>query len=428
MQEFILPDIGEGIVECELLEWLVAEGQSIEEDQPVAEVMTDKATVQIPAMHSGRVTKLYYRAGDIAKVHQPLFAMEVQDSSAESVSSTSTTKESRDVSSKAELSEPTRSQANASLQQSNNKIINEKALASPAVRRVAKELGIDINLVTGSGQKGRVMKEDVLAFVERGKQTPSPSSLDSRDSQAVQFDKAGLQKDITVKPLRGIQAMMCQQMNRSVRTAVHFSVSDECVMDNLLAIKDTLTPLFEEQACRWSLLPFMLKALSLSLAKYPVLNAQVSQDEQEIHYYADHNIGFAVATDHGLVVPNIKQVQRKSIIEIAQESQTLIQQARANSLPPHALQGGTITVSNIGPIGGISATPVINYPEVAIVATGKIQALPRFDEDGNVRKTHIMMVNWSGDHRIIDGATMVSFNNDWMAYLQHPVQMLTALR
>lgn len=382
MQEFILPDIGEGIVECELLAWLVAEGDTIVEDQPVAEVMTDKATVQIPAMYSGVITKLHYQTGDIAKVHQPLFAMDI------------------------------------SMQSSGKQ---HKSLASPAVRRLAKESGIDINVIKGSGNKGRVMKGDVtsntLDFVTRNSLGPLKAAGQLSTETSAESTK-----------MRGLQAAMAKHMAHAWATIPHFTVSDECTMDNLLAIKQTLSAQFAQADIKLTLLPFMVKALSLAMREFPIINASVSQDGEAIEYHSSHNIGIAIDTPKGLIVPNIKDVQALSIYKIAQRIQELFKAAQHNQLSAEDLQGGTVTISNIGPIGGITATPIINHPQVAIVALGKIQRLPRFNEQDEVVGVNIMNINWSGDHRVIDGATMVRFNNAWMQYLIQPVAMLTHLR
>lgn len=383
MKEFILPDIGEGIVECELLAWLVEEGQTIVEDQPVAEVMTDKATVQIPAMYNGVINKLHYTTGDIAIVHQPLFSMLVTDNKAKATA---------------------------------------KSLASPAVRRLAKESGIDINQITGTGTKGRVMKADLHAKGIANKVTRTASSPIETDVK-VQDESSGHSV-----VMRGLQAGMAKQMSNAWDKIPHFTVSDECVVDHLLGLKHTLSPQFEQAGIKLTLLPFMVKALSLALTEFPIINASVSDDGTAIDYHSSHNIGIAIDTGNGLIVPNIKAVQRLSIYQIAQRIQELVDAAKHNKLTSDELSGGTITLSNIGPIGGITATPIINHPEIAIVALGKIQHLPRFDDTGNVVGLNIMNINWSGDHRVIDGATMVRFNNTWMQYLSQPVAMLTHLR
>ncbi|MBE1288226.1 MAG: dihydrolipoyllysine-residue acetyltransferase [Alteromonadaceae bacterium] len=406
-KDFILPDIGEGIIECELLAWLVAEGEDIVEDQPVAEVMTDKSTVQIPAMYSGKVTKLYYKAGEIAKVHAPLFSMQLVESSCESeqLAPQSTT---HGTSGHNDVFKDTVSKDSGPKNSGPRR--SSKAIASPAVRRIAREMGIDLASVQGSGKKGRVLKEDLEL-------STTPSTTAQPESLATYCE-----------PIKGIKAAMLKQMNHSVRTIPHFCVSDECRMDAMLQLKAVLAPEFNRRDIKWSLLPFYCKALSLALQKFPILNSRVSADETQLEYISEHNIGIAIATPNGLVVPNIKGVQDKSIFAIATELSTLINQAKDNCLSPVAFTGGTITISNIGPIGGLTATPVINHPEVAIVALGKIQKIPRFNELDEVEAQHIMTVNWSADHRVIDGATMVQFNNAWMRYLMQPVLMLSELR
>jgi len=413
IEDFILPDIGEGIVECELVEWLIAEGDDIQEDQPVADVMTDKALVQIPAKHSGKVTKLYYAKGEVAQVHTPLFAQEIEGEGA-SVTPTAqvTTPEVEGTPA------PVAPVAQAVSQRKG------KALASPAVRRVARELGVDIQSVPGSGKKGRVMKQDVHAF-SQGK-TQAPAKVEQKASS--QVGAAVVSGGKRTEAIRGVQAAMAKQMTSSVFTIPHFSVSEEVEMDNLMAVRQQLKPEFEKQGLKLSFMPFIIKALSMALKQFPVINSQVNDDCTEITYFDDHNIGMAVDSKIGLLVPNIKGVQNLSLVEITREANRIIDLAREGRLSGDDLKGGTISISNVGVIGGTTATPVINKPEAAIVALGKIQRLPRFDANDEVKAVNIMHVSWSGDHRIIDGATLVRFNNLWKSYLENPVTMLSELR
>ena len=405
MLDFILPDIGEGIVECEVVKWLVAEGDNIVEDQAVVEVMTDKALVEIPAKYSGVVAKLYYAEGDIAKVHTPLFAMETSDDSQAATRSKveAPVEEPKVISSNPSTSEVT----------NNSKPSNGKALASPAVRRLARELDIDLSAVAGSGEKGRVLKDDLVA------------TSTTQQVSGVTTPVAGGKR---VEPIRGIQAAMAKQMTHSVFTVPHFSVSEEIEMDNLIAARAQLKPSFEQQGVKLSFMPFFIKAMSLALQQFPIINSQVNADCSELTYFDDHNIGLAIDTKIGLMVPNIKGVQHLSLLEIAKKSGELIDLGREGRLSSQDLKGGTISISNIGVLGGTVATPVINAPESAIVALGKIQRLPRFDENDQVKAVNIMHVSWSGDHRIIDGATMVRFNNLWKSYLENPLTMLAITR
>ncbi|MEC9163131.1 MAG: dihydrolipoyllysine-residue acetyltransferase [Pseudomonadota bacterium] len=448
IEDFILPDIGEGIVECEIVKWNVAEGDEIEEDQAVVEVMTDKAVVEIPAKNAGTVHRLYYAQGDIAKVHSALFALEVAGevttSSGTNDESPSANNSASSVASQSSVTVQTNGSSQQSAQVAPSKFsdgeyeppiaIEGKVLASPAVRRVAREKNIDLSTVEGSGKKGRILKSDVLNLqhsnVDTSSQNTSSSAPSSSNAEKGDLNSTStvLKGSVRTEKVRGIQAAMAKQMSASVYTIPHFTVSDELVMDNLMSLRKLLKPEFEAKNVKLSFMPFFVKAMSLALNEFPVINSQLNEDATEISYFADHNIGFAVDSKIGLLVPNIKRVQDLSLLEIAVQMQDIIEQARAGRVAGEHLKGGTISISNIGAIGGITATPVINKPEAAIVALGKTQKLPRFDDEGNVSAQNIMAVNWSGDHRIIDGATMVRFNNLWMSYLTQPEKMLMHLK
>jgi 2-oxoisovalerate dehydrogenase E2 component (dihydrolipoyl transacylase) len=413
MQDFILPDIGEGIVECEVVKWLVAEGQNILEDQPVVEVMTDKALVEIPSKYSGVVTKFYYAEGNIAKVHSPLFAMQViEDETPQELSSTIDS-EIKSIEVKSSNDITTSSQIKPNAPKENT----VKALASPAVRRLARELEVDLSQIAGSGDKGRVLKDDLIG-------TSTPDVQPVTVTPITPITSGGKR----VEPIRGIQAAMAKHMMHSVFTVPHFSVSEEIQLDKLIDARSQLKEAFVKEGVKLSFMPFFIKAMSLALQQFPIINSQVNDNCTEITYFDDHNIGIAVDSKIGLVVPNIKAVQHLSLFEIAQKVNELISFAREGKLKNTDLKGGTISISNIGVLGGTVATPVINAPESAIVALGKIQRLPRFDENDIVKAVNIMHVSWSGDHRVIDGATMVKFNNVWKSYLENPITMLAMTR
>lgn len=404
--DFILPDIGEGIVECELVEWRIAEGATVVEDQPVADVMTDKALVEITSMYNGVISKLYYQQGEIAKVHQPLFEIEVADdpqASASAPISTSTPSEQTNLA--------TRTPVNSSRQEVNH---STKAIASPAVRRLAREMEIELNQVQGSGKHGRIFKEDIQRHLQQ-QQTPELRV----PAQAL---------TASVESIKGVRAMMAKQMQDSVSSIPHFTYVEEIDVTELVRTREELKTVIEAEGLRLSLMPLMIKALSLALLEHPLLNSRVNDACTEIIYQQDHNIGFAVDSPLGLLVPNIKGVQNLSLFDITQRFNQLIDAARHGKLTSEQMKGGTITLSNIGVIGGTVATPIINKPEVAIVALGKVQKLPRFDDDGAVTARQIMQVSWSGDHRIIDGASMARFCNCWKQYLENPLNMLAKLR
>ena len=431
--DFILPDIGEGIVECEIVEWKVAEGDSVEEDQVVVEVMTDKAVVEIPAKSDGTVAQLYHKKGDIARVGEPLFALATAGDEAPGASQGQTSEAAKTSPAPAQ-SQTTPGQV-AAEQSSPRPAGGEfdppqpaapgKVLASPAVRRLARERDIDLTQVPGSGKKGRILKTDVAQFTSSQSATQTATTKTSTVQPAAGQPTAGGQR---TEPLRGVKAAMARQMAESARTIPHFTYAEEFDLTELRQLHARLKPQYAEQGVKLTLMPFFIKALSLALTEFPEMNVQLNDEATEVTYFDDHNVGMAVATKLGLMVPNVKQVQQKSLLEVAAEVTRLTNGAREGKLAQADMKGGTITISNIGVVGGTVTTPIINKPEAAIVALGKVQQLPRFAADGSVVGRDIMTASWSGDHRIIDGALIANFNKRWQELLEDPVQMMMTMR
>ena len=404
-REFILPDIGEGIVECEVLEWKVKEGDMISEDQVIADVSTDKAVVEIPSMYSGRITKLYYADGDIAKVHSPLFAIDTDE---EVLDSSESVPENPEVNETAELKLELVRQPSQDTRENQS----SKVLTTPAVRKLAREYELDLSMISGTGKNGRVLKEDVHLYLK---------TLEQASAQQITAPN----KDRT-EAIVGVRKIMAQHMSESVSTIPHFTFVDEVDVTELIQLRATLKSTYADQV-KITLMPLLIKSLSLSLSQFPIMNSRVDNEFTELTYLGSHNIGMAVDGKNGLLVPNVKDIQKRSILEIAAEVSRLTDAARSGIINIAELRGGTITISNIGAIGGISASPIINSPEVAIVALGKIQDLPRFNSDNQIISRKIMSVSWSGDHRVIDGATIARFNNCWKAYLENPNTMLATM-
>jgi 2-oxoisovalerate dehydrogenase E2 component (dihydrolipoyl transacylase) len=415
LEDFILPDIGEGIVECEIVEWLIKEGDVLAEDQPVCDVMTDKALVQIPAKYAGKVVKLHYAKGEIAKVHSALFQQEIAGTSTSAPVTAATPVAAPVCAAKAASVASASTAAPAG---------NGKALASPAVRRLARELSIDLSLVPGSGDKGRVYKDDVKAYANGGATSAVAKAAAAPVKAATVATSTGGSR---VEPIKGIKAAMARQMQDSVSTIPHFTYCEEIDLTELIALRSQLKDQYAKQGIKLTLMPFFMKAMSLAIKQFPIMNSQVNSDCSELTYFDDHNIGIAVDSKVGLLVPNIKGCQNKSIVQIAQELTKLTDAAREGRVSPAELKGGTITISNIGAIGGTVATPIINKPEVAIVALGKTQLLPRFNAKGEVEGRSLMQISWSGDHRVIDGGTIARFTNLWKSYLEQPSSMLLSM-
>ncbi|XP_064003113.1 lipoamide acyltransferase component of branched-chain alpha-keto acid dehydrogenase complex, mitochondrial isoform X2 [Pogoniulus pusillus] len=426
--QFKLSDIGEGITEVTVKEWYIKEGDSVSQFDSICEVQSDKASVTITSRYDGIIRKLHYNLDDIAYVGKPLVDIEIDPS--------------KGVASEEDIVEtPPMSHE----EHTHQEIKGHKTLATPAVRRLAMENNIKLSEIVGTGKDNRILKEDILNYL--AKQTgailpPSPKAEIApplpKSPPAAPKDKARKipvpvsrplvfsGKDKT-EPVTGFQKAMVKTMSAALKIP-HFGYCDEIDLTQLIQLREELKPVAEIRGIKLSFMPFFIKAASLGLLQYPVLNASLDESCKNVTYKASHNIGVAMDTEQGLIVPNVKNVQVCSVFEIAAELNRLQSLGSAGQLGTNDLTGGTFTLSNVGTIGGTYAKPVILPPEVAIGALGKIQVLPRFNAKGEVFKAQIMNVSWSADHRIIDGATMARFSNLWKSYLENPASMLLDLK
>lgn len=427
MSDFLLPDIGEGIVECEVVEWRVAEGDTITEDQPIVEVMTDKALVEITAPEAGVVTKLYVAQGQIAKVHAPLYAYQVEGGS--EASEQTQTGETASAADEMPVELPTSSSKASTIEAgAKDDYRHGKVPASPAVRRLVREHELTLVDISGSGKDGRVLKEDVLAHLDQSANALDPSSqVADQSAPAAPSSSRSENQAPRVEPLRGVRAVMAKRMVEAATTIPHFHYGEEIDVTALLALRERLKPFAEAHGERLTLMPLFMKAMALAIAEEPIVNAQLNAGGSELHYFSHCNIGMAVDSKTGLMVPNVKNVERLTLLEIAREVGRLTIAAREGRVDQADLKGGTISISNIGALGGTYAAPIINAPEAAIVAIGKTQWLPRFDEQGAVQRRAIMTITWAGDHRFIDGGTIARFCNAWKGFLENPETMLLHL-
>ncbi|XP_042317630.1 lipoamide acyltransferase component of branched-chain alpha-keto acid dehydrogenase complex, mitochondrial [Sceloporus undulatus] len=428
--QFKLSDIGEGITEVTVKEWYVKEGDVVSQFDSICEVQSDKASVTITSRYDGIIRKLHYELDAIAHVGKPLVDIE--------------TAIVKDVAPEEDVVE---TPAVSHEEQTHQEIKGHKTLATPAVRRLAMENNIKLSEVVGTGKDNRILKEDILNYL--AKQTgailplspkpeiiPPPRKMDlAADSSKEKASRIPMPvskpvvlsgKDKTVA-LSGFQKVMVKTMTAALKIP-HFGYCDEVNLTQLIQLREELKPVAQERGVNLTFMPFFLKAASLGLLQYPILNASVDENCQNITYKASHNIGVAMDTGQGLVVPNVKNVEARSVFEVASELNRLQNLGTTNQLGTSDLTGGTFTLSNIGTIGGTYAKPVILPPEVAIGALGKIQIVPRFNGKGEIVKAQIMNVSWSADHRIIDGATMSRFSNLWKSYLENPASMLLDLK
>ncbi len=396
-------------------------GDDISQFDRVCEVQSDKATVEITSRYDGKVIKLNGEVGDMLAVGSSLLELEVEGKGEHVEVSTATEEDAQLTVPHAEPSRMSGGHGARSSGQTTGKV-----LTTPAVRKLAKENGIDLEEVQGTGAKGRVLKEDVLKLL--GREVLSRPSQTEPEVIPV-FTEIARPKAAAdrTEPIRGYSRLMVQSMNRSL-TIPHFGYNDTMEIDGLADLRASLKPMAESAGIKLSYMPFMIKAASLAMLKYPVINSSLNPDQTEITYHASHNIGVAMDTDRGLVVPNIKDCQHKTIFEIAQDLNRLIEAGKSGGIATADLEGTTFSLSNIGAIGGTYMSPVITPPQVAIGAIGRIQTVPRFDGDGDVVAKQIMEVSWAGDHRVIDGATMARFSNAWKAMLEEPGMFLAEMR
>ena len=470
---FLLADIGEGIAEVELLRWFVQEGQVISEFDPVCEVQSDKATVEITSRYEGTVQRLTYPSpGSMIKVGEPILWILEKDEGGgeqnscpiEEESLTTTTAPTSSLSSPVDDSSPVKAtEALASPQESKTiseikmekevivvpeqdngtisvPITPKKVLTSPAVRKLARENGLDLSTITGTGRSGRILKGDLLAILRESSSCDETkvSSMEEVQGSATidEFHEnhRPLGED-TVVPLRGYNRIMADTMTASLKIP-HMVYSDEINLNRYVQYKME-RQLEENPYKKLSFLPLAIKAVSKALEEHPWLNASYDDEKYEATLWKDHNIGIAMDTPRGLIVPVIHECQNKSLPELTEELKRLKASAVEGGLPASDLRGATFTLSNVGSIGGGTyMSPIISPPQVGIGAFGRTQRLPRFASPSNtdpaqsqiVEEAHICNVSWAADHRVVDGATVACFHRSFKEYMEDPINLLLKLR
>lgn len=447
--DFKFPDVGEGTTEGTLVKWHVKEGDPIKADQPIAEIETDKAVVEIPSPRAGVVLKLYGKPGEVIKVGSVLAT--IGDAGETSTSSTQPTPSS----SKTPTTQPAKSTQGTSVSSPAN--TSGKALATPSTRQLARQMNIDIDSIKGTGPAGRVTDEDVKNASALGKVTskpmtanssssasapsisspdPHPSGMPVHEDNVVQSDAGthivsplahtdaqspswkseGVEERI---PMKGLRKVISDRMVKSMFTAVQVTHMDEVDVTDLVKLREKEKVALEKKGVKLTYLPFVAKAIVAALKNHPLLNASIDDTTQEVVVKKYYHMGIAVDTEDGLIVPVVRDVDKKTIIELAREMMDLAARTRERKVSPDELKGSTFTITNIGTIGGVFATPVLNWPEVGILGLGKIQEKPVV-RDGKIVIRNIMSVSLTFDHRIVDGAQAVRFCNEVLQHLEDP--------
>ncbi|NOK03040.1 MULTISPECIES: dihydrolipoamide acetyltransferase family protein [Myxococcus] len=411
--EFKLPDLGEGVMEGELVKWHVKAGDSVKEDQVLAEVMTDKATVTVPAPKAGRVVKTHGNEGDMAKVHQLLVTLEVEgDAPAQ-------------AGGHGEASAPAAVPA-AGGHGGRAPVSASKVLATPVTRRMAREHGLDLAAIAGTGPQGRVTKADVVAALEGGEKNVVAAPAEQKARPAAPAVSSGAADERV--PLRGLRKKIAEKMVRSKFTAPHFAFVEEVDATELVALRARLNAQLAAagENTKLNYLPFIIKATVAALKKFPHLNANFDEASQELVVRGEYNIGMAAATPDGLTVAVVKHADRLTLAELARETARLGAAARDRKLKMEELTGGTFTISSLGQSGGLFATPIINHPEVGILGVHRLKKRPAVVGDQVVVRD-MMNLSLSCDHRVIDGSVAADFTYEIIKYLEKPDLLFLAM-
>jgi pyruvate dehydrogenase E2 component (dihydrolipoamide acetyltransferase) len=439
MNELKLADLGEGMHEAEVVEWLVKVGDNVRLDQPVVRVETDKAIVEIPSPVAGRVSEIRFQPGQTAQVGEVLLVYDVPQGRSGGKAQGSTSVTAPPGSKAGVEGQHTQGARQHSLQEpvsvniapalasgtSTSNGASRRVLAAPAVRKLAFELGIDLAEVPPSAPNGRVSMEDVRAYAERAKTSAADKPAARTQNILVHAPIQPLAEERR-EPLTGLRRRIAEHMERSWRTVPHATAFDELDASDLVGLRRALLPAAEKRGIRLTYLPLLIKMLIPVLKEFPIFNASLDEEKREIVYKHSYHLGVATASPEGLLVPVLRDADRLSLAEIATRLESLIEGAKKRTLALNELSGSTFTLNNVGSFGGSSGTPIINYPEVAILAVGRIEekAIVRA---GSLIAQARMPLALSFDHRLIDGALAGAFLARFKELVEHPQQLLLDL-
>ncbi len=415
--EFKLPDIGEGIAEGEIVKWLVKAGDVVKEHQSIVEVMTDKATVEVPAPASGTITRLLAKEGEVVPVGTVIFSLATAGAAAPAAAPVHAPAAAKPAHAPA-AREP--ALAGASVGKSprapTRSTLDDKVLAVPSARRLAREMVVDLASVPGSGRNGIVRRADVEAFASSRTTATTPVAATARQAHTATAPVTPISiqpgERETRTPFRGVRRKIAEAMVRSKFTAPHFTVVEEVDVTDLVNLREKAKAIGAESDVKVTFMPFIMKATALALAKYPELNGHLDEAAQELVHYQYVNLGIAMDTPNGLIVPVVKEVQAKGILQLASELNELAERTRAGKVKPEELKGSTFSITNAGNIGGILATPIINFPDIAILGVHRIMKKPGVVETPQGDKIEVrqyMNFSCSVDHRLADGASGARF-------------------
>jgi pyruvate dehydrogenase E2 component (dihydrolipoamide acetyltransferase)/2-oxoisovalerate dehydrogenase E2 component (dihydrolipoyl transacylase) len=401
--DFALPEIGEGVYEAELIQWLVKPGDAVKRGQNLLEVMTDKATMEIPSPFIGTIGELKAEPGSKIKVGQVILSYSGAEQPVKVAVAAQTAAAARTA---VAVNGPVRSVVGGRV----------PVKAAPSVRYLARKLGVDLAAVEGSGPDGRVLLDDVTARytpLPAGEERPAP------EKRPADFGKPG-----TRIKLQGLRRKIAEHMVHAKHTIPHYGYVEECDVTELVRLRESLREPFARAGVKLTYLPFFIKAAVAALKEVPIVNASLVEADGEIVMHDRYHVGIAVSTPSGLIVPVIHDADAKDVPTLAREIDRLSNDARNGKSKREDLRGGTFTVTSVGNLGGLFSTPIINHPEVGILGLGKIVRRPVFDDAGKVRPADLIYMSLSFDHRVVDGAVGAAFTNAILRHMKNPAAML----
>ncbi len=439
--EFRLPDIGEGVAEGEVVQWFVQEGQTVREDAPLVSVLTDKANVEIPSPRSGRIVAIHAPVGQKVKVGGLLVTIATEGEEPPGAASlpkiatgAGTAGTSAPARAPSEHAAPPADRSER-LPPSPTAVSTSPALspagrvlAAPYVRRLASERGIDLSRVRGSGPGGRVVEADLDTGPTASAPTPSPAPPPSTQGPPAPRGPGAKEANAVERiPIRGIRRAIAEHMAESVHRAAHFTYVEEVDMSELVRLRERMSKHVEKDGVRLSYLPFIAKGVVAGLKAHPGLNATIDDARGEIVIQSGYHLGIATATPEGLIVPVIRDAEAKSLAAIAREIHDLAERGRAGKLAREELTGSTFTITSLGALGGVLATPILNYPQVAILGVHRIFRRPAYRPDGSVGPADLMNLSVSIDHRALDGYDAAQFIATVKSRLEDPHQLFAEM-
>lgn len=411
--EYRFPELGEGLHEGEIIKMHIKAGDKVTDDDIIMEVQNDKAIVEVPCPVNGTVLEVFAKDGQVCHMGEVVAIIDAEGDIPE-----------QDMPEEAAQEEAAPAAAEAPKAEGAATAPNRDVLATPSVRKHARDLGVNIADVPATGKNGKITREDVDAFANGGAPATAPAAEAPKAEEAKTAAPAaaaatGRAAEEERVPFKGIRKAISNAMVKSAYTAPHVTIMDEVEVSELVAFRTRLKPMMEKKGIKVTYLPFIVKALVAACRQFPAMNAMIDEANNEIVYKKYYNIGIATDTDNGLIVPVINDADRRSIWMIANDIKDLASRGREGKLGPNELKGSTITITNIGSAGGMFFTPIINFPEVAILGTGRISEKPVV-KNGEIVAAPVMALSLSFDHRLIDGATAQNFMNYIKQLLANP--------